>query len=63
MIFSFLGLPLSFCSLYGLLYMLLIGIPSLLFRINLEERFLVGEFGEEYIAYRKESYKILPFVY
>ena len=63
MIFSFLGLPLSFCSLYGLLYMLLIGIPSLLFRINLEERFLVGEFGEEYIAYRKESYKILPFIY
>jgi protein-S-isoprenylcysteine O-methyltransferase Ste14 len=63
MIFSFLGLPLAFCSLYGVLYMLLIGIPSIFFRINLEERFLVGEFGEEYNAYRKDSYKIIPFIY
>lgn len=63
MIFSFLGLPLSFCSLYGLLYMALLGIPSLLFRINLEERFLVEEFGEKYVEYRKRSYKFIPFVY
>ncbi len=63
MIFSFLGLPLSFCSLFGVLYMVLIGIPSLVFRINLEEKFLVGEFGEEYVSYRKESYKLIPFIY
>jgi protein-S-isoprenylcysteine O-methyltransferase Ste14 len=63
MIFSFIGLPLSFCSLYGLLYMVLVGIPGILFRINLEERFLVGEFGEDYIEYRKQSYKLIPFVY
>ena len=63
MIFSFLGLPLAFCSLYGALYMVLIGVPSLLFRINLEERFLVDEFGDEYIEYRKHSYKFIPFIY
>ncbi len=63
MIFSFLGLPLAFCSLYGALYMMLIGAPSLLFRINLEERFLVDEFGQEYLEYRKRSYKFIPFVY
>ncbi|MGB7620778.1 MAG: isoprenylcysteine carboxylmethyltransferase family protein [Terriglobia bacterium] len=63
LIFSFLGLPLSFCSLYGLLYMILIGIPSLVFRINIEERFLVEEFGAEYLEYRKHSYKFIPFFF
>ena len=63
MIFSFSGLALSFCSLYGLLYMLFIGIPALLWRINLEESFLVDEFKDEYVEYRKESYKLIPFVY
>jgi protein-S-isoprenylcysteine O-methyltransferase Ste14 len=63
MIFSFLGLPLSFCSLYGLIYMVAIGVPSLIFRINLEEEFLVGEFGEEYIEYRKRTSKLIPFIY
>jgi protein-S-isoprenylcysteine O-methyltransferase Ste14 len=63
MIFSFLGLPLAFCSLYGAVYMVLIGIPSLLFRINLEEQYLVDEFGDQYIEYRKHSYKFIPFIY
>jgi len=55
MVFSFLGLPLACCSLIGLIYMLAIGIPSLVFRINLEEKFLVEEFGQEYLDYRKHS--------
>jgi protein-S-isoprenylcysteine O-methyltransferase Ste14 len=63
MIFSFIGLPLAFCSLYGLIYMVVVGIPGILFRINLEERFLIGEFGEEYVEYRKLSYKLIPFFY
>jgi protein-S-isoprenylcysteine O-methyltransferase Ste14 len=63
MIFSFLGLPLAFCSLYGVIYMVVVGIPGLIFRINLEEKFLVGEFGSEYIEYRKRTSKLIPFVY
>ena len=63
LIFSFAGLPLAFCSLIGLAYMVLIGIPSMLFRINLEESFLVDEFKEEYLEYRRQSYKLIPFVY
>ena len=43
--------------------MMLIGIPAILFRINLEETFLVSEFKDEYLEYRKTSYKLIPFVY
>jgi len=63
MIFSFLGLPLAFCSFYGVIFMVVVGIPSLIFRINLEEKFLVGEFGSEYVEYRKRTSKLIPYVY
>ena len=63
MIFSFIGLPLAFSSLIGVVCMLLLGIPAILFRISLEETFLVSEFKDEYLEYRKTSYKLIPFVY
>ena len=63
MIFSFIGLPLAFSSLIGIVCMILIGIPAILLRINLEETFLVTEFKDEYLEYRKTSYKLIPFVY
>jgi protein-S-isoprenylcysteine O-methyltransferase Ste14 len=63
MIFSFLGLPLAFGSLIGVLFMMLVGVPALIARINLEESFLVDEFKDEYLEYRKTTYKLIPFVY
>jgi protein-S-isoprenylcysteine O-methyltransferase Ste14 len=63
MIFSFVGLALAFSSLIGVGYVFLIGIPALLFRINLEEQFLIDEFPGEYLEYCRRSYKIFPFVY
>ena len=57
MIFSFIGLPLAFSSLIGIVCMILIGIPAILLRINLEETFLVTEFKDEYLEYRKTSYR------
>jgi protein-S-isoprenylcysteine O-methyltransferase Ste14 len=62
-IFSFLGLPVAFGSLIGVLFMMLVGVPALIVRINLEESFLVDEFKEEYLDYRKTTYKLIPFVY
>ncbi|HEX4999237.1 MAG TPA: isoprenylcysteine carboxylmethyltransferase family protein [Terriglobia bacterium] len=63
MIFSFLGLPLAFGSLIGAIFMMCVGVPALVARINLEESFLVDEFKEEYIEYRRSTYKLIPFVY
>jgi protein-S-isoprenylcysteine O-methyltransferase Ste14 len=35
----------------------------LLSRIADEEKFLEGEFGDEYRAYRRKTWRLLPFVY
>jgi protein-S-isoprenylcysteine O-methyltransferase Ste14 len=56
------GIPLSAASLYGLLIMLAL-IPVLLNRIRMEERLLTEEFGDNYLAYRDSTSKLIPFVY
>lgn len=46
---------------------LIIVVASILFafirRINIEEKALTEHFGEEYIDYKKKTYRIVPFVY
>jgi protein-S-isoprenylcysteine O-methyltransferase Ste14 len=34
----------------------------LLFRIEIEERMLISEFGLEYDEYKKETKKLLPYI-
>jgi len=36
---------------------------SLTYRIALEEKFLIKEFGKEYLIYMKETKKFIPFLY
>jgi protein-S-isoprenylcysteine O-methyltransferase Ste14 len=56
------GFPLVVSSLYGLIPMLLCGV-ILLFRIGIEERMLVEEFGAEYEEYMRRTKKIIPYIY
>jgi len=56
------GFPLVVSSLYGLIPMLLCGV-ILLFRIGIEERMLVEEFGVEYEEYMRRTKKIIPYIY
>ena len=56
------GMPVAVSSLYGLLIMLLL-IPIVLNRIRMEERMLIGEFGDEYRAYQRATKKLVPFIY
>ncbi len=56
------GWPLFFSSLYGFLVALAF-IPCILYRIKIEERMLIEEFGDQYIDYMKHTKKILPFLY
>ena len=57
-----LGFVLIFSSVYGSLLILLASIV-LLFRINLEEKILFVEFGEEYEEYKRNTKRLIPYIY
>jgi protein-S-isoprenylcysteine O-methyltransferase Ste14 len=61
-IMVFAGLPVYAASVYGFLAMLPT-IPILLNRIKMEEKMLVGYFGDEYEAYRNTTKRLVPFLY
>ena len=56
------GFAIAAYSLYGLIP-ILIGNALLLFRIGIEERMLVEEFGGEYEEYMSKTKKLVPYVY
>lgn len=58
----FLGIALTFRSLLAVLVAAAM-IPVLVWRIRAEEALLAGEFGEAWEAYRRKSWRILPFIY
>lgn len=57
-----LGFVVIFSSVYGILIVLLASI-FLHFRIEIEEKMLVDIFGDEYKTYRRNTKRILPFIY
>lgn len=59
--FSF-GIPLFSSSLLGLLIMSAL-IPVVFYRIRLEERLLIEEFGDSYRQYMLTTRKLLPFIH
>lgn len=60
---QYLGIPLIFSSIYGLIFILIDTIAFISLRIRIEEKMLVREFGEEYINYMKNTKKIIPFLF
>ena len=56
------GPPASASSLYGLVTMSAL-IPVFLYRIRIEERLLIEEFGDAYCAYQEATSKLIPFIY
>ena len=48
---------------YYNLITLIILIITLLIKIDLEEKFLAEHFGEKYIIYKKNSYRLIPFIF
>lgn len=50
-------------SIYSLLVLLVPVSLAILYRISVEEKVLIGEFGDNYIEYKKETKKIIPWIY
>lgn len=56
------AIPLFLSSLYGLLIMSAL-IPFIFYRIRVEERMLIEEYGSEYKKYMENTRKLIPYVY
>jgi protein-S-isoprenylcysteine O-methyltransferase Ste14 len=57
-----LGFVVIFSSIYAILIVLLASL-FLLFRIEIEEKMLIVIFGEEYKKYKRNTKKIIPYIY
>lgn len=57
------GLPLFLRSISGLLALILIVTPAWMYVIGQEEKFLVSELGDDYVAYMGKTKRLIPFVY
>lgn len=57
-----LGFALLLNSILGLIIMV-VGNAFLMLRIRIEEAMLIGEFGQEYIEYRKRTKQLIPYIF
>lgn len=57
---SFMAIPLVFNSWGALLILILTTLPALIYRINIEEEFLLEHFGDDYRQYMDRTKKIIP---
>ncbi len=62
-ILSLLGMQVGIKSLLGLLIVLITVMLVYGFRIHIEERALIENFGQEYETYQKETKRIIPFIF
>ncbi len=58
-----LGMVVGFSSLLGGLAWLFLLVPGFIYRIRVEEKLLVDEFGDEYRRYARRTMRLLPGIY
>lgn len=56
------GVTIFFSSAIGFFVMTLL-VPCFLYRISVEEKMMIGQFGSSYREYQKNTKKLIPFVY
>ncbi len=59
----FLGISISISNGLSILAMMIPVVIGYAYRINVEERFMAEQFGEEYLDYRKRTKKLIPFIF
>jgi protein-S-isoprenylcysteine O-methyltransferase Ste14 len=60
---SFIGFGISINSWPGLLLIVVAVTTVFIFRIKIEEKILIGQFGTEYMDYMKSTRGLIPFLY
>lgn len=63
LILGFMGSVLMLQSAFATAIFVMLGIPAYIYRIIVEEKALISAFGEDYKAYRNDTYAIIPFLY
>ncbi|MBN2723205.1 MAG: isoprenylcysteine carboxylmethyltransferase family protein [Deltaproteobacteria bacterium] len=59
----FTGVPFLTGSLVGFLILVTVSLPSLYYRITVEEKMLVEHFGDSYLNYRAKTPALVPFMF
>ncbi len=60
---SFIGFGTSLNNWISLTTVVILIMISFLYRIKIEEKILIGQFGKEYLDYKKNTYRLLPWIY
>lgn len=60
---SFIGFGISLNNLVSLIIIVAAILFAFIRRINVEEKSLTDHFGQEYIDYKKNTYRLIPFIY
>ncbi|MBW3016285.1 isoprenylcysteine carboxylmethyltransferase family protein [Candidatus Woesearchaeota archaeon] len=60
LIIIILGFSMAMGSIWGLAFTIILFLPSMLFRISQEERTLMDEFGDRWIAYKEDTKRMIP---
>ena len=58
-----LGIAVGFSSLIGLFAVPLLLIPGFIYRINVEEKILIAQFGDKYVQYTKSTPRLFPHIW
>lgn len=62
-VLSFIGLGISMNNWLSLAIITLLITFAMLYRIKIEEKVLIEQFGQEYLDYMKGTYRLIPFIY
>ena len=60
---SFLGLGIAFVNWLSIILIFIPILISFINRIHIEEKVLIAEFGEEYLKYSNNTYRLFPGIY
>jgi protein-S-isoprenylcysteine O-methyltransferase Ste14 len=59
----FFGISTSLSNWLSVLLMIIAVLFGYIYRINIEERFLINQMGQKYIDYQKRTKKLIPMIY